>query len=334
MTWPATIYEYGSFRYLKREIGILLNAGADEAAWDDTKNQIIESILQRGIRRFYSPPKVAGVMRSHEWSFLRPAATIETLAPYSTGTVGIVAGVVTLTGGTWPANAAQGEIVVNGVASTVDTRDSDTQLTLDDTSVAADSGTSYELVFPTQDLPADFADFEGEITYPAGVNVIFEPIKIVSEFQIRRKRQQTNYTYRPEWVGLRPKTLDATTGTRYELLWWPIPDDAYFLTYRYRVNPSDLDGTNKFPYGGQPHYATVLEAVLAEAESSEYGNKSGYHEGRFREQLLVSIEHDQKVNSPDHLGYMRDLSDGPHDLTERRWWWGQNIVTHENHPDA
>jgi hypothetical protein len=65
--------------------------------------------------------------------------------PYSTGTVAISSGVVTLSGGTFPSWAARGIFRVNGLTYTVDSRDSNTQITLDDTSVAASSSTAYEI---------------------------------------------------------------------------------------------------------------------------------------------------------------------------------------------
>ena len=64
---------------------------------------------------------------------------------YSTGTVTVTAGVVTLSGGTWPAAAASGYLVVNGLQYVVSTRDNDTQLTLTDVSVTAAAGSIYQL---------------------------------------------------------------------------------------------------------------------------------------------------------------------------------------------
>ncbi len=64
---------------------------------------------------------------------------------YSTGTVAIVGGRVTLTGGTWPSWAADADLTVNGVRYTVKTRDSGTQLTLDNASVSAPAGAIYRL---------------------------------------------------------------------------------------------------------------------------------------------------------------------------------------------
>jgi hypothetical protein len=58
--------------------------------------------------------------------------TIAWPSAYTTGTVEILWGIVTLTGGTWPYWAAGGKITVASTSYDVATRDSDTQLTLTD----------------------------------------------------------------------------------------------------------------------------------------------------------------------------------------------------------
>ena len=65
--------------------------------------------------------------------------------PYSTGTVAVSSGVATLSGGTFPTWSARGLFRVNGLTYTVDSRDSGTQITLDDTSVTASSSTPFEI---------------------------------------------------------------------------------------------------------------------------------------------------------------------------------------------
>lgn len=65
---------------------------------------------------------------------------------YATGTVSVSAGVATLTGGTWPAWAAQGTLRISNRRYKVNTRDSDTQITLYDTSASESAGSSYSIV--------------------------------------------------------------------------------------------------------------------------------------------------------------------------------------------
>ena len=63
---------------------------------------------------------------------------------YTTGTVGQAANVVTLIAGTWPTNANGGVVTISGGGGNVVSRDSDTQVTLDN-SATVSTGTSYSL---------------------------------------------------------------------------------------------------------------------------------------------------------------------------------------------
>lgn len=69
--------------------------------------------------------------------------TAWTATRYSTGTIAIVAGVVTLTGGTLPTWIEGRSFVVDGKYYAVETRDSDTQATLFDNSVTLSSSNYY-----------------------------------------------------------------------------------------------------------------------------------------------------------------------------------------------
>lgn len=171
----------------------------------------------------------------------------------------------------------------------------------------------------TYDLPADFVAFYGPMTYAPDSNVLYEPIKLIAESQIRRMIADEDWTGRPTMAAYRPKTLSASTGTRYELLLYPIPDDAYTLHYRYRVSPSDLSADNPMPYGGPPHYETILASCLALAMPSR--------DGQFIERLRASISLDQDASAPDSLGIDRDPTDRLSDHTD---WHDTsiNVVTY------
>lgn len=87
---------------------------------------------------------------------------------YSTGTVEIVNGVVTLTGGTFPAAAGDGyTLVVNGSNYSVASRDSGTQLTLDDLTLDVTAGAAYNLVSPGTADEHYFFDWKNKGFWPA-----------------------------------------------------------------------------------------------------------------------------------------------------------------------
>jgi hypothetical protein len=97
------------------------------------------------------------------------------IAPYNTGTVTIVDGVVTLAGGTFPSGAAEDRLVVNGDTYTVATRDSDTQITLDNLTVDVGAGAAYSLVRATTAMQHFFFDWKNRGFWPESYDWSVEP---------------------------------------------------------------------------------------------------------------------------------------------------------------
>jgi hypothetical protein len=85
---------------------------------------------------------------------------------YTTGTIEVVNGVATLTGGTWPSDAADKILVVGGSNYAVSTRDSGTQLTLVDTTLDVAAGSSYALVQETTGGDHYFFDWKNKGFWP------------------------------------------------------------------------------------------------------------------------------------------------------------------------
>jgi len=79
-----------SYTTLLERVGHYLFGVRDGFSSDQTSD--ILDCVRDGLQRVYS---------AHEWSFFRPVAEVTTTAPYTTGTVAVAAGVVTLTGGTF-----------------------------------------------------------------------------------------------------------------------------------------------------------------------------------------------------------------------------------------
>jgi len=335
-TWPigdagATTLDVTYDVLLKRvahELGLSWN----DATWSTEERRKIDMLVHQGLRQFYTPPPLPKEKYSHEWSFLKPTATLSTIAPYDTGTVTVVDGVVTLSvDGTFPSWAAEGTFTASGyTAVSVASRDGDNQITLSDLTIDVDAGTSYSLAHSAAyDLPTDFAAIMGPLTYEPSVNLLYNPIEVVSERIVRRQLMDNTTPSRMEIAAIRPQSIDLTAATTYEIVFCPIPDDAYDLTYRYKVNVAALGSTNVYPPGGQPHAETILESCLAACERYRYG-KDGVHAARFKELLVASVSADQKAALPDSLGYDRELGT----IDPWVWWplrhyYSDNLVTHE-----
>lgn len=300
--------------------------GGNEAGYtsesDTDRKSIIDRVCHSGLRQFYHPPPVEG--RTHDWSFLMPSATMSLNASYSTGTIAATNGVVTLSGGTWPAWSAAGEINISGTNYTISTRDSDTQLTLGDISSASDasSSTTYSLHQDDYDLPDDFGNVLGVMTYSQADNAM-QPVEFVGEGRMRELRQRDNITYSgddPLYAAVRPKARSSTLeGTRHEIMFWPDVTSAATLTYRYRVLPDKPISAGDMVHGISQHGETILHSCLSEAERRMDGERGTMWQ-TFQEFLLTSVTRDRQDNKADLFGYNGDSSDrremyGPRRLT-------------------
>lgn len=315
---------------LRREIGRFLGYGRDPSEWAGSSDEAIDvdDILKAGIRRVITPSPLPGEKYAHEWSFLRPTTTLTTTAPYATGTVAIASGVVTLSGAgaAFPSWASQGHLTVSSGTYAVASRQSNSQITLADTSVTLAAGVTYSLGRTAYDLPTDFAMIEGPLVYAAGQSVFQRPIQRVSEHQLLNELTYELTGSYPRRYAVRPKAINMSAATAHELLLAPTPDAAYALYYKYRVSIPALDSTtNTTPPGGDAHAELYLEACLAAAEQKLH-DTAGLHTARFVECLVASVSQDRRAACPDTLGVMRDWSDTP-GFDPNDHFWTQPMTT-------
>lgn len=252
----------------------------------------IEECIKDGLRDVYS---------AHSWSFFEPLATITTTAPYDTGTVTIVDGVVTLATGTFPSWAAVGVLEVDNEYYEVDTRDSTTQVTLEDTSVDVDAGTSYELSRLEYDLPTGFESIENVLTYEPGQSDFYPSVRMRDDDHIRGKQQDDPYTDRPLYFSIRTVEFDPTVGSRRRMSFYPLADAAYVMRARMTLRPVFIDAVNQYPVGGEMLSQIIVEACLAAAERN-YDEQESIHTKRFQELLPLSIAADLEASTPTQLG--------------------------------
>ena len=261
-----------------------------------TEDQIadIEDCMRDGLRDVYS---------AHDWSFFKPIEDITTTAPYDTGTLEIVDGVVTLTDGTFPSWAADGILKADDGYYSVASRDGDTQITLDDTSVDVDAGTSYQLGRPEIPLDAAFEAVAGDsdLTYYPDQNDVYPPVRQRHDRAIRTWQQNDPYYDRPIYYSVRTVQFDPTAGSRKRLALYPTPDAAYVLRVPMILRPTMIDETNLYPVGGETLSPVITEACLAAAERN-FDEQDGRHTTRFQELLPLAIRADQERSSPTSLG--------------------------------
>lgn len=151
------------------------------------------------------------------------------------------------------------------------------------------SGTSaYELA----------ADFEGMLSgFSYQTGSARRRVARVPEEEVASLQGKNNLSGAPEYCALRVvQPADDVNQTHCEALFYPTPDAAYTLTYRYSVSPPELSETIEYHLGGAVHSECVLEACLAAAEKTmqpEHG--PGIHAERFQQLLQASVKIDAEM---------------------------------------
>jgi hypothetical protein len=285
-TTPMTV----SYANLLERVGHFLFGIRTGYSVDQTDD--IEMCMQDGLNDVYS---------AYAWSFFRPVTTITTTAPYATGTITVASGVVTLVTGTWPSWAAVGVLKLDDEYYDVDTRDSNSQITLEDTSVTEAVAHSYELGRPEYDLPTSFEAIEGDLTYEPGQSDFYPPVRQKHDGEILRLCQDNPYHDRPIYYGIRTVEFDPTVGSRRRLALYPTPDAAYVLKARMKLRPTMIDSTNQYPVGGEQLAQLILEACLGAAERN-LDDTEAVHTKRFQELLPLAIRTDMETTAPTSLG--------------------------------
>jgi len=326
----VTAVTMGSYEWFQQEIGRTPLGGlpAHFELWTHADTQRIDAHIQRGLNTFYNCVGAGARYKHHRWSWLRHDYQLTLSAPYSTGTVAVAAGVVTLTGGTFPTDAADGEFVTSGIGYTVASRDTPTQITLDDTSLSVDAGATYRIQYPWYDLPADFAAIEGDLTYRAGDGQEYQTIQITSWNAIMRMRMRNNFASRPQYGAVGAvNPFVAATGQRFRLALHPVPESEITLHFLYEIDPlaSPLAAGEK-PYGGSAYWECIQYAILSTMESGDGPNTQ-----RYLRLLQDAIENDL-FNAPERLGRNTERREN-HNYSRRgghERGRGHSIVTYDN----
>jgi len=247
---------------------------------------------------------------------------------YTTGSLVVVTGTCTLTGGIWPTWAkTHGTLVIDSVTYTITTRDSDTELTVvgDDVTAAdgdwslsndddvtyaittRDSDTELTVVGDDitaangdwylshvgyQDLPDDLGRVVGDFHYAA--SEYKRSIVQTSEGHIKTCLSRTSDEAPPTRCTVRHRAQVAGEGQGLEVVWFPIPDDTYTLTYTYEAYAGKITTTdNPYPLGGMKFAELITESCLAIAEQRA-NDEIGLHSALFARLLLAGIKADRR----------------------------------------
>ena len=245
--------------------------------WSSTETNDFDLSLKRGVRRVYFNAVLPGESQPHTWTFLRPSATLTASAPYSTGTIQELQdqepdpGQILLTGGTWPSWAAQGtlwythRLTDEAVLQTIQTRLSTTLLlpTSDALGMPSDqqTGISYTLRQHTYNLPDDFAGMASNGFTLRRDQRYLGQIVLVNEQEIRRY-DDDSVTGVPRIAALIPVAATDDQTTRWQVMFYPLPNVDYELDYRYSAVPPNITSNASYHWGGAPISELMLASIL------------------------------------------------------------------------
>lgn len=158
-----------------------------------------------------------------------------------------------------------------------------------------------------QDLPDDHGRVLGDFYYEA--SAYRRSIRQVSEERYQALISRSESPGLPQVCRVRHKAKSDALGHRLEVAWWPIPDAAYTLTYRYEAYAGKLGDGNRYPLGGMRHAELLIQSCLAVAEQRD-NDERGQHTLDFERLLVAAIEQDRRLGAR-YYGHMGSFSDVP-----------------------
>ena len=312
---------------IQKEVGRELGWGrtpgtdTDTARVDWTKENFTDFglIAKEGYRQFLYPEPLPGENKSHNWSFLYPLGQLTLNVSYTglstnaTNDCSLANGLVTLRGDVSdpvnPAWAVGNEFLVDGERYFILTAVAGNKtLTVDDSTAGFLGFKTFEFARRYYDLPDDFGGMVSEgFTYRRDEQWHLPDIRIVGEGDVRKVDRTTTGDIYPKVATLTPIAPTAATGgsggnsSRWRVSFYPRPEQAYEVEYRYHAIPPALDAsTNIYHYGGAEHSSTIIASIVdvayqkirASTEKHEY----------FLTRLRQSVLHDRRNYQPQYIG--------------------------------
>ena len=221
-----------------------------------------------------------------EWSYYKRRGIIRTEAYYKTGTVafdftgGTYERQLTLTTGTWPTNAARGQVVISNVHYPVESRKSDSVVTLDaNINPGADvaAATSYEWYRDAYPLPVNFRRMGQIIESTSGGNP--NPLEFVnpSSLLYNTRYESGSTTADPDWYTIRNAGdymgslsmffgRGPTTAKTYDMLYEVSPRPL--RTYKYATGTITLAAGSTALTGNTTAFTEFHEGCIIRFTSS------------------------------------------------------------------
>lgn len=181
------------------------------------------------------------VANSKNWGYYNTPGRIVTSANYDTGTIaydytgGTYERELTLTGGTWPTDAAYGSVYIDGYCYPIDEYKSSTVLTLqEDHAPTSDiaANTSFEWFRDTYVLPEDCRAIGNIVEH----NYLDRPVCVTWQ-ELHDKRAATYSSGLPSSYAF---GFDPKYPGRIAIRFWQAPDAVYKYDFAYQRRPKNV----------------------------------------------------------------------------------------------
>lgn len=158
----------------------------------------------------------------------------------------------------------------------------------------------------TYTLPSNFSSIDGTFTWGDGINKL--PILIVGDQNILDMYNAMDASGDPLYASIETSGSTGTALQTNTVTFYPEPNAAGALNYRYFINPLQVTSSATYPLGGPQHAETLKEACIAAAERNR-DDEVGMHNARFQQLLMQSARFDMRAATPEYLGRNIDRSD-------------------------
>lgn len=151
----------------------------------------------------------------------------------------------------------------------------------------------------TYDMPDDFGGTLIDRSLAFAAQSGFRSPQKVNENLILRILATGYSTGIPKWCAVRIKGDTPTTGQRYEMLTFPVPNAEAAATpslnFRYVYIPALITSTNKYPAGGAQYGEVILASILACAEERLDDAPGGPLAQKFQAMLTQAMRTDDQL---------------------------------------
>ena len=174
---------------------------------------------------------------------------------------------------------------------------------------SADDGDTFTIAAGVYGLASGFSSLiEDPVVTSTNGWVLPRLERKSAEWIVEQVQANPNLTQQPRFYAVQPRTFSASVGQQWDMLVFPLPDQAYTLSGRYRFVPDLLSSDNDYPLGGGVHGLTILAAALMQWEQRK-GQVDGFHARTYYQTALPRSIRFDREQQPVILGRTPDSSD-------------------------